>query len=201
MNAGYPASQLAAQSARRVPVAGARIVDGCGMVQAVVAIEVPNPIARANHLSARQSPGSCRSLCHVVARHERMSAVCGRSTGDGRQGWINPKVAGWCRDNMRKIDKRPASRSRLALRDMRLRAGLTEQAVAARLGVTYHTIRAWEKGERAVRNEWLPELAASLGCSVTDLRQEEDVARNKRWQRAWVALTDAPKAPPRGHKE
>ena len=98
-------------------------------------------------------------------------------------------------DRMRKIDNRPALRSRLAMRDMRLRAGLTEQALAARLGVTYHTIRAWEKGERAVRNEWLPKLAASLGCSVVDLRQAASVARGKRWRRAWRTLTNAPKAP------
>jgi len=48
---------------------------------------------------------------------------------------------------MPKKDKRRVFRSRLALRDMRLRAGLTEQALAAQLGVTYHTIQAWEKGE------------------------------------------------------
>jgi DNA-binding XRE family transcriptional regulator len=35
--------------------------------------------------------------------------------------------------------------SRLALRDLRLRAGLTEQALAAQLGVTYHAIEAVEE--------------------------------------------------------
>jgi len=42
-------------------------------------------------------------------------------------------------------DKRRVFRSRLALRDLRLRAGLTEQALAARLGVTYHAIEAVEE--------------------------------------------------------
>jgi transcriptional regulator with XRE-family HTH domain len=38
---------------------------------------------------------------------------------------------------------------------LRLRAGLTEQALAARLGVTYRAIQAWEKDERPVRRAWL----------------------------------------------
>jgi transcriptional regulator with XRE-family HTH domain len=90
------------------------------------------------------------------------------------------------------IDKRRALRSRLALRELRLRAGLTQQLLAAQLGVTYRTIRAWEKGESAVRKGWLPKLAAALGCSVADLRQSETVARSKRWGRAFFNLSDAP---------
>jgi hypothetical protein len=53
---------------------------------------------------------------------------------------------------MPKKDKRRVFRSRLALRDMRLRAGLTEQALAAQLGVTYHrtiNLRALDLLERA----------------------------------------------------
>jgi transcriptional regulator with XRE-family HTH domain len=92
---------------------------------------------------------------------------------------------------MPEIDKRRVFRSRPALRDLRLRAGLTEQELAAQLGVTSHTILAWEKGERPVRQEWLFKLAAVLGSSVADLRQAESVARSKRWRRAWVKLTNA----------
>jgi DNA-binding XRE family transcriptional regulator len=47
--------------------------------------------------------------------------------------------------NIPEIDKRRMFQSRLALRDMRLRAGLTEQALAAQLGVTYHAIEAVEE--------------------------------------------------------
>jgi DNA-binding transcriptional regulator YiaG len=46
--------------------------------------------------------------------------------------------------DMPEKEKRRVFRSRPALRDIRLRAGLTEQALAARLGVTYLTIQAWE---------------------------------------------------------
>jgi transcriptional regulator with XRE-family HTH domain len=74
---------------------------------------------------------------------------------------------------------------------MRLRAGLTEQALAARLGVTCHAIQAWEKGERPVRRRWIFKLAEALGCSVVDLRQAESVARSKRWRRALVKLSNA----------
>ena len=67
--------------------------------------------------------------------------------------------------DMPEKDKRRVFRSRPALRDMRLRAGLTEQALAARLGVTYHTIQAWERGQRAVRKGWDFKLAEALGCN------------------------------------
>jgi len=104
---------------------------------------------------------------------------------------------------MPEIDKRRVFRSRPALRDLRLRAGLTEPALAAQLGVTYHTIQAWEKGERPVRTEWLLKLAAALGCSVADLRPAESDARRKRWRRALANLvrSNAPAAGPGGADE
>jgi transcriptional regulator with XRE-family HTH domain len=84
-------------------------------------------------------------------------------------------------------------RSLLALRERR---GLTPGQIAERLGVTHHTIRAWEKGERAVRKDWRFKLANALGCSVRDLRKGEGVARSKRWRRALANLSDAPPARP-----
>ena len=63
---------------------------------------------------------------------------------------------------------RPSSEGK-TLRHLRLRAGLTEQALAARLGVTCHAIQAWEKGQRTVRKGWDFKLAEALGCSVADL--------------------------------
>jgi transcriptional regulator with XRE-family HTH domain len=48
---------------------------------------------------------------------------------------------------------------------------LTEQALANRLGVTYHAIQAWEKGQRAVRKEWISKLAAALDCDAAELRK------------------------------
>jgi transcriptional regulator with XRE-family HTH domain len=69
--------------------------------------------------------------------------------------------------------KRPVFQSRRALRDLRLRAGLTERALGARLGVTAHTIRAWEKGVGRLGQEWRFKLAGALGCSVADLRDRK----------------------------
>jgi DNA-binding XRE family transcriptional regulator len=63
------------------------------------------------------------------------------------------------------------SRWQKNLRQLRLRAGLTEQALANRLGVTYHAIQAWEKGQRAVRKEWVSKLAAALDCDAAELRK------------------------------
>ena len=57
------------------------------------------------------------------------------------------------------------------LRPLRQRAGLTEQALAARLGVTCYAIQAWEKGQRAVRKEWVSKLAAALDCDAAELRE------------------------------
>jgi DNA-binding XRE family transcriptional regulator len=57
------------------------------------------------------------------------------------------------------------------LRERRERARLTQQALAARIGVTHHTIQAWEQGRVAVRKLWLFKIAAALECSVADLCQ------------------------------
>jgi transcriptional regulator with XRE-family HTH domain len=93
-------------------------------------------------------------------------------------------------------DKRRVFPSRLALRDMRLRTGLTEQVLAARLGVTYHTIQAWEKGERPVRTDWLLKLATALGCSIADLRQVESIARSRGQRQALGKLRNTPSSAP-----
>jgi transcriptional regulator with XRE-family HTH domain len=87
---------------------------------------------------------------------------------------------------------RTSSRWQKDLRQLRLRAGLTEQALADRLGVTCHAIQAWERGQRAIRAGWDLKLAEALGCSVTDLLQAGSAARSERWRRAWGSLTDAP---------
>src|SRR6516165_3861122 len=86
----------------------------------------------------RSSPG-------VVLFGRPASHRCAVASAEARR----PSAAGSIKPGggMPKKDKRRVFRSRLALRDMRLRAGLTEQALAAQLGVTYHTIQAWEKGE------------------------------------------------------
>jgi transcriptional regulator with XRE-family HTH domain len=66
---------------------------------------------------------------------------------------------------------RTSSRWQRNLRQLRQRAGLTEQALADRLGVTFHAVQAWEKGQRAVRKEWVSKLAAALDCDAAELRK------------------------------
>jgi DNA-binding Xre family transcriptional regulator len=97
---------------------------------------------------------------------------------------------------MPETDNRRVFRSRLALREMPLRAGLIEQALTARLGVTHHTVETWEteKG-RPVRQKWPSKLAEALGCSAAELRPAESVARSKRQRRAWVKRPNAPSSP------
>jgi DNA-binding transcriptional regulator YiaG len=81
-----------------------------------------------------------------------------------------------------------ATNRHCSLRALRERAGLTPGRLAERLGVTHHTIRSWETGERPVRKAWRFKLAEALGCSVADVRRGEDVARGKRWRRALINL-------------
>jgi transcriptional regulator with XRE-family HTH domain len=57
------------------------------------------------------------------------------------------------------------------LRFLRQRAGLSEQALADRLGVTCHAVQAWEKSQRAVRKGWDFKLAEALGCEITKLHE------------------------------
>jgi transcriptional regulator with XRE-family HTH domain len=66
---------------------------------------------------------------------------------------------------------RTSSRWQRNLRQLRQRAGLTERALADRLGVTFHAVQAWEKGQRAVRKEWVSKLAAALDCDAAELRK------------------------------
>jgi plasmid maintenance system antidote protein VapI len=79
------------------------------------------------------------------------------------------------------------------LRHLHQRAGLTQGQLAERLGVTCHAIQALGKCQRAVRKGWDFKLAEALGCSVSDLREAESVARSKKWRQAWINLI--PKVP------
>ena len=90
---------------------------------------------------------------------------------------------------------RPSCESK-NLRQLRQRAGLTEEALAARLGITYHAIRAWEKGHRPVHGGWLFKLAEALGCSVAELRPAESIARPTKQRQAWAKSPNAPSSPP-----
>lgn len=81
------------------------------------------------------------------------------------------------------LRSRPSFESK-NLRRLRLRAGLTQQQLAARIGVTHYTIQTWEKGQHAMRKAWLFKLADALDCSVAELRQSESLALSQR-ARTW----------------
>jgi len=65
---------------------------------------------------------------------------------------------------------RPSQRARPEygqhLAALREAAGLTQQQLAARLGVHQSNIAFWERWEKPPRGEVLPQLAAALGVSI-----------------------------------
>lgn len=65
---------------------------------------------------------------------------------------------------------RPAQRQRPAygrhLADLREAAGLTQQQLAAKLGVPQSNIAFWERSDKPPRGEVLPKLAHTLSVSV-----------------------------------
>lgn len=52
---------------------------------------------------------------------------------------------------------------------MREKAGITQKALANRMGIAQSTVAMWESGENAPRAKKLQELAHVLGCTVDDL--------------------------------
>lgn len=52
-----------------------------------------------------------------------------------------------------------------ALREARIRAGLSKAGAARRAGVAYVRWMSWERGDRAVSVDVLPTIAAALGVT------------------------------------
>ena len=65
----------------------------------------------------------------------------------------------------------PAMSQRFGLHFLELRraAGLSQNALAAKLGTPQSNISFWEKGDKPPRGDVLPQLAAALGVSVDEL--------------------------------
>lgn len=61
------------------------------------------------------------------------------------------------------------------LKEMRERAGLTQQQLAEKIGVTQQTIWYYENGRREMKSSVLVELSNALGCTVSDLLGLDDV--------------------------
>jgi transcriptional regulator with XRE-family HTH domain len=55
------------------------------------------------------------------------------------------------------------------LQDLRLRAGLTQQSLAEKSGLTFFTIRNWEQGQRFPSALALYQLAQALGVTMESL--------------------------------
>jgi HTH-type transcriptional regulator/antitoxin HipB len=55
------------------------------------------------------------------------------------------------------------------LADLRRAAGLSQNALAAKLGVPQSNISFWEKWDKPPRGEILPKLAEALGVSIDEL--------------------------------
>lgn len=64
--------------------------------------------------------------------------------------------------------------ARLTMRRLRREKGLTQRELAARLGVSPETIRAWEAGEHIAHPGNAKRLAEALDTTVTELFPLED---------------------------
>lgn len=55
-----------------------------------------------------------------------------------------------------------------AIRALRCRAGLSQEALALRVGVSRQTVNSWEKGVWPSA-ELVPKIAFALGCEIGEL--------------------------------
>lgn len=55
------------------------------------------------------------------------------------------------------------------IRERRAALGVTQEALAARVGVERPAIALWETGARTPTTDKLPALASALGCGIDDL--------------------------------
>ena len=59
------------------------------------------------------------------------------------------------------------------IRDMRERAGLTQERLSELINVSRSAVAMWESGETSPRADKLPELARVLGCTIDELYDSE----------------------------
>ena len=62
------------------------------------------------------------------------------------------------------------------MRDLRIRAGLRQEDVAALIGITRAGYQQIEGGRNGKKLAYLPRLAKALGCRIDDLFPEMDDA-------------------------
>lgn len=56
-----------------------------------------------------------------------------------------------------------------AIKNLRIKKGISQDALAKLLGTTQAAVAMWETGARMPRADKLPRLAEVLGCTVSDL--------------------------------
>ena len=60
----------------------------------------------------------------------------------------------------------------MQIKELRLKAGLTQEQLADRMNMNQSALSKWEKGVSAQRADKLPELAKILGCTIDELFTE-----------------------------
>ena len=62
----------------------------------------------------------------------------------------------------------------MRIRELRESSGMTQMALAARVGVSKQAVSQWEAGTSWPSSQLLPSLAAALGCQIGDLYETQD---------------------------
>lgn len=65
------------------------------------------------------------------------------------------------------------------MRELRIRAGLTQKDVAARLGVDQVAVSHWELGKHYPRERKVQALARLYGCSAADILNAVEIKRSE----------------------
>jgi transcriptional regulator with XRE-family HTH domain len=66
------------------------------------------------------------------------------------------------------------------LKELRLRAGLTQEALARAAGVANDAVRKWERGKRTPLLDMAAKLADALGCTLDELAGRTPPAARKK---------------------
>lgn len=67
----------------------------------------------------------------------------------------------------------------MQIKELRLKAGLTQEQLADRMNMNQSALSQWETGVSAPRADKLPELAKILGCTIDELFTEKGAGKNE----------------------
>ena len=62
------------------------------------------------------------------------------------------------------------------IRELRRRAGITQEALALRVGVSRQAVASWDTGESWPNSELLPKISYALGCTIPELFEPTELA-------------------------